>query len=394
MRRLMRIIHRLIFAALALSLARPASTCTCMPPGSLKSTERRTMLSLAQAYAEAFKLVFEGEVEKQDLEQGTIGPPKTAMSMTGQGAHRKVVIRASRVYRGAEQKSFVVITGLGLGDCGFDFQAGEKYLVYADPIGDGTFFTSICSGTNSLDQSAPALRFLRGETPAPEDVIDERAYMEQMQPKWFGSACGTVSFPDGTPFGGASVELWQVRSDPFPSYRIGDLSKKDGTFCVGGLPRGKYLLTAEGMDFDSGTRFMGFFPGVWKHSEAVPVEVRPGPATTGLRFSVHLERIFTVSFRIVVQNGDPAPWKNLGIAIDSPDSDPLAYHEHHGVNENGTYALGGIPAGHYTVSTYFQPDFDQGEFKFPADLEKWRPAKQEVDISGTTEVVLKLLQKP
>ena len=48
---------------------------------------------------------------------------------TSSGAHRIVTIRASRVDRGANEQSFTVITGMGYGDCGFDFRS----LTYLRP---------------------------------------------------------------------------------------------------------------------------------------------------------------------------------------------------------------------------------------------------------------------
>ncbi len=49
---------------------------------------------------------------------------------TSSGAqHGIVTIRASRVDRGANEQSFTVITGMGYGDCGFDFRS----LTYLRP---------------------------------------------------------------------------------------------------------------------------------------------------------------------------------------------------------------------------------------------------------------------
>jgi hypothetical protein len=361
----------------------PGVGCTCMaPPGIV------TMRGLAEWYSDQSKLIFEGQVERQDVKAGSIGAPKTAMSMTPNGAHRVVTIRSLRVYRGPSQETFTVLTGMGLGDCGFDFEAGRKYLVYADPIDGGAFFTSICAGTGLLEHSGPALRLLRKEPPSPEDLLDGGSYLEQMAPKWTGTVCGQVSRPDGNPLDKAMIDVWQVRDDPFPPYRDGDLSAADGTFCVKSVPPGRYLLTAETEDFDNGTRLMGFYPGVWKHADAATIEVKAEATVKGLRFATRQEAIYTVRFRIVTADGSPVPWKNLGVAIDSPDRDPLAYHENHGVNEDGSYALGGIPAGHYVVSSYFTPD--PGTWQMSPVASKWQRANKEVDIVGPTEVILTL----
>jgi hypothetical protein len=73
----------------------------------------------------------------------------------------------------------------------------------------------------------------------------------------------------------------------------------------------------------------------------------------------------------------------LGVAIESLDQDPLAYHESDGVNEDGSYTFGLIPPGHYIVSTYIE--------RGHSIPDKWQMAKQEVDISGPGQVNVKLV---
>ena len=134
---------------------------------------------------------------------------------------------------------------------------------------------------------------------------------------------------------------------------------------------------------------MGFYPGVWRQSDAAAIAVKAGSTLNGLRFGTRKEAIYTVRFRIVTADGSPVPWESLGVAIDSPARDALAYHEKHGVGEDGSYALGGIPAGHYIVSTYLEPNTATGEAS--RVVSKWQPANREVNIVGPTEVILKLV---
>jgi hypothetical protein len=85
---------------------------------------------------------------------------------------------------------------------------------------------------------------------------------------------------------------------------------------------------------------------------------------------------------------DLTPIDNLGIAIESPDQDALAYHESHGVEDDGSYTLGLIPPGHYVVRTYVEPDFQTESI--PNATRQWKMAKREVDINSDAEVVLTL----
>src|SRR6185503_13036130 len=48
-------------------------------------------------------------------------------------------------------EDITVYTGAGGGDCGYRFEIGTSYLVYADLVG-GRLVTSICSHTNPVAQ--------------------------------------------------------------------------------------------------------------------------------------------------------------------------------------------------------------------------------------------------
>lgn len=335
------------------------------------------------------KIVFEGLVQKQDVEPGPIGSPVDALSMTMRAAHRVVSIRVLRAYRGQVSGTVVILTGMGLGDCGFDFETGRQYLVYADRIDAVDLFTSICSGTSPVEEAGPALRFLRGERPTADDLLDPQAYQDKVEDQWYGTACGRVTEADGTPFNEGSVDMTQIRDEPLPPMVASDpdLSKPDGSFCIPTIRPGKYLLTAEKFDYDSHIRWMGYYPGVGTHSAAVPIEIQAGENLSDLHFSVAKEPLYTVRFRIVA-DGSPLPLENLGVAIDGTDRDELAYHLMQNENKDGIFFAGYVPPGRYVVQTYVQPDFNTG--KVPPELSKWRMAKQEVDISSGSEILLKL----
>jgi len=169
-----------LFAAVAFSLsyfAELSFACTCggphLPPG--KNSMRDFVIAEVSGNGQV-QTIFEGVVERQEISSGPIGPPKSAMSMTPSGIHRIVTIHASRVYRGANEQNFAVITGLSYGDCGFDFSTGQSYLVFATQIESGLYFTNICTGTNLVEHSGPAVRFLRGEAPAADDLLDVTSY--------------------------------------------------------------------------------------------------------------------------------------------------------------------------------------------------------------------------
>jgi hypothetical protein len=379
-----RISYTLGISAFLIFAAVNAFACWCGGRNS-KSTMRETVAAYS---AGATQVIFEGSVEKQELQSGSPGVPATALSMTGFGSHRAVTFNVLHAYRGLLGSSVMVLTGLGGGDCGFDFETGKKYLVYASRVNTEILFTSICSGTSSLEEAGPALRFLRGEPPTPDDLLDPRSYYEKFGAQQYGTACGRVTRLDGSPLGAASVDMTQVRDEPFPpkSASDPDMSKPDGSFCIPGISPGKYVLTAETMDFDHDLRWMGYYPGVSKRADATVIEVKAGAKLRNLDFAVRKEPLYTVSFRIQSSDGSPVPLDNLRVRIDSPDRDELAYHlDQH--ESDGEFTMGYVPPGHYVVRTYIQIDNEQ---KIPVELTKWHMANEEVDIKSDANIVLKL----
>jgi hypothetical protein len=73
---------------------------------------------------------------------------------------RRVTLRVDRVWKGVESRTVVVITGMGGGDCGFPFQRGKSYLVYAHGAGDGSLGAGICGRTAELAYADADLRQL------------------------------------------------------------------------------------------------------------------------------------------------------------------------------------------------------------------------------------------
>jgi hypothetical protein len=123
----------------------------------------------------------------------------------------------------------------------------------------------------------------------------------------------------------------------------------------------------------------------------VPVEIKAQASFRAKPFKLRNEKLFDIRIKVVTSDGSPLPWKRIGVAVRSAERDPLAYKEDHGVDEDGSYRLGYIPAGHYTVISFVQPDFDdeQSEGK-PFN---WTLDKREIDVTGRTEVVLRIAPK-
>ena len=65
--------------------------------------------------------------------------------------NRVVRFLATESFRGMNSSEVVIVTERGDGGCGFDFQIGEQYIVYAHRnAADNRLWTSICSRTTLL----------------------------------------------------------------------------------------------------------------------------------------------------------------------------------------------------------------------------------------------------
>jgi hypothetical protein len=374
-----------------------AFPCTCAGPYQAKS-----MREVAEWYVSRPEvgLVFEGKVVRQEVRSGPIVNPSTAMSMTLAGKYRVVEFDVRRVFRGANLAHISIVTGLGTGDCGYDFWPDETYLVYASSMPGGIWFTSICSGTDTIEDSGTAVRFLNGEKPIPDDLLPpkeyRKQYYEQVLPKLTGSVCGQVLNPDGSPLKGAIVELWEPRKDGLPPRGGTDpnTSSDTGHFCVENVHPGKYFLTAEKSYYDDWSRNMAFYPGVASQAEATQLSIQAGARLQDIKFTTLRQSLYRIRIRVLASDGTQLSYKNgCGVVVESEEHNPLSYQVSHNLEEDGTYTFGYIPPGKYQVAAYFEPNFDGGQIKPSAEAARWKPARQQVIVRGNTEVVVQMEPK-
>lgn len=76
---------------------------------------------------------------------------------------RTIRFTVNESFRGMDEKIVEVTTGIGGGDCGFAFQTGQSYLVYAYRTKeDNKLRTGICTRTRLLSQASEDLEYFRG----------------------------------------------------------------------------------------------------------------------------------------------------------------------------------------------------------------------------------------
>lgn len=74
----------------------------------------------------------------------------------------RVRFRVDEPLKGGDAQTVVILTGLGGGDCGYPFDVGREYLVYA--YGEDPYHTGICSRTQRADGAVEELETLRRAT--------------------------------------------------------------------------------------------------------------------------------------------------------------------------------------------------------------------------------------
>jgi hypothetical protein len=131
-------LSRTLLAALAVCAAglspRAADACSCMGPGAPCDAAWR---------ADA---VFVGHV--------------VSIDSSGMGG-RFVQLAVVEAFRGFQLSQVTVVTGYSGADCGYSFQMGESYVVYAHRTTTGQLGTSICSRTRPLAEATEDLGYLR-----------------------------------------------------------------------------------------------------------------------------------------------------------------------------------------------------------------------------------------
>ena len=140
----------LIAASLFVLSANAASACSCLP-----TTPQQSLKNSRE--------VFAGKVI--DIVDQSDRNPETSDSLGG----FKVIFEVSKVWKGKLEKQQVVLTSDSSASCGYNFEKGKEYLVYAN--GQGTQLqTGLCSGTTLLANAQRDLAVLgRGKTPTAQN---------------------------------------------------------------------------------------------------------------------------------------------------------------------------------------------------------------------------------
>ena len=309
-----------------------AFACTCSPPGTTAASD------LAAWRAEHVDAIFVGRVAdikvRWKLLDAKIGELVPA-DLEDDNPTLAVQVNVSKAYRGNQSGGVQISTGLGGGDCGFDFQVGMEYLIYAHKDETGALSTNICTGTDLLEDSGANLAYLRGDSPT---TIEKKSVSPN------GKICGRLILPQAIGTQDSRVLLLRSgRGSPLP---VDDADPaEDGSFCTGEIPVGKYVLLFVYGAADAPSTF-AYYPGVVNEADATTVEITPTRLQANLTFNVPLQQTYSVS-GAVSSAGDSALLAESKVILFSVSQPALSLAYGQDVEQNGSFTFPRVLPGEY-----------------------------------------------
>jgi hypothetical protein len=285
-----------------LSIAQDADACSCM--------ERP---SPCAAFARD-QAVFVGRVVD-------IVRSEKSEFMTGVTA----LFAIERAFKGlsATQKTVDVRTGSSGGDCGYDFKAGQRYLVFASQS-SGFLYTSICSNTEPVSEAEDDIELIKAlASGRPETRIFGR--IELVDEKIEVSPADMKSLT----LAGLRVEVRSANTVLFGT------TDAEGRYRIKNAPSGRYAI-----------RLVGPFPPNFEliRQVAKNVEIQlPSSCGTGVNFPAY--SYGRVRGRILDSSGRPVG-KNIDVGLVEVDS-----QHGHGTQTgpDGTYEFRHVKSGRYVL---------------------------------------------
>lgn len=97
---------------------------------------------------------------------GTVREIKQSSS----AGNKEVLVEVSRIFKGETQSQQIIVTAGDSAACGFEFQQGLDYLIYARDVGTG-YTTGLCDRTTLGSSAADDLSIL-GEGQLPDEQVE------------------------------------------------------------------------------------------------------------------------------------------------------------------------------------------------------------------------------
>ena len=178
-----------------------------------------------------------GDIRKAIQDAESFGEIEAAVNELG-APRRWVRLEANEVFRGDASGEVELATGFGGADCGYPFELGGQYLVFAyrNEAAD-SFSTGTCTATAPAPDSRETLEWIRG--------------FESIPP--WGKILGDVRVKKFDPYGSREYHVEPLRDVPvlLQSSEASATVKTgaDGRFLFDDLPPGAYRVAAQAAGF-------------------------------------------------------------------------------------------------------------------------------------------------
>lgn len=106
------------------------------------------------------KSVKEAVVEARKKSKAIFSGTVVAIDKKPSDLYVTVRFKIEGSWKGMYSREATVFTGQGGGDCGYKFEVGQRYLVYAYRYNDADLGTNICQRTATLTQATEDLKVL------------------------------------------------------------------------------------------------------------------------------------------------------------------------------------------------------------------------------------------
>lgn len=236
---------------------------------------------------------------------------------------RQVELAVIEPFRSLQLTQATVEAGYAGGDCGYPFEIGQSYLVYANRTPEGHFTTSICSRTRPVREATDDLAYLRSLAaivPGTPARLTGRVVLWEY-PIPLGSQLKPIPHIGVTASGGG---------------RMFSASTNDrGEFALTGLPLGTYDVVATAPN------------GYEASKQTVTVHDPRGCGTTNL----YIQYDGRVSGRVVDSRGAGIPGLALDLVlqVDVDRLDDRRKHVEARTAENGTFEMRLVAPGTYLL---------------------------------------------
>ena len=255
-------------------------------------------------------------------------------------AQRAVWLAVTEVFRGEVTKSVTIYTGRGGGDCGYAFEIGKAYLVYAHKVPTGELTTGICSRTQPLSAAGGDLDYLRG--PA-------------AQPSRLGTIHGVATYPDPrqeypnpsrvAPYAGATVTI--EAADPGRRDRYETTTDADGKYSMK-VPVGRYTATLAVRD------------GLYSTGGFMRPEILDGRGCSEVDFVVKPDG--RIGGRVVASDGRPVSGLSIEVLRAAAASDSYFSRLQRVLTDNaGNFEFSRLATGKYVVGLTLSRNGPKGE---------------------------------